>query len=193
MTNRPAKTLVWLAVAASLAVTGCKKEDEPEPNEGELITTVALSLTKAGSTTPVTITFKDIDGPGGAAATLTPATLILDANATYTTKVRFLNESVTPAKDITQEVEAKEPNEHEVFYRASGASLALTNFNTDKNTPPLKLGTTATATTAAASTGSLTVTLKHKPEDDAATRKVANDPVSKGETDSEVVFPVSIR
>ncbi len=191
MTNRPAKTLLWMAVAASLAVTGCKKEDEPEPNDNELITTVTLSLTKAGSTTPVTITFKDIDGPGGAAATITPATLALDANAAYTTKLRFLNESVTPAEDITEEVEMKESDEHQVYYAAaSGLNLVFSKPNADKNGKPL--GTTGTITTIAASTGTLTVTLKHKPLKENPA-KTDSDPITKGETDIEVTFPVSIK
>lgn len=195
MKNQHTKALLWMAVASALAMTGCNREDDPEPNEEELITTVTLSLTKTGSTTPVEITFRDIDGPGGAAATITPATLVLDANATYTSRLRFLNESVTPAEDITEEVEVKEPDEHEVFYQVTGVNLALSGFNTDTNTPALRLGTRATFTTGAASTtnGTLTVTLKHKPKDNAATRKAANDPISKGETDIEVTFPVQVR
>ena len=190
MTNQPAKTLLWLAFAASLAITGCKKEDEPEPNEGELITTVTLSLTKAGSTTPVTITFEDLDGPGGTAATLTPATLTLDANATYTTDLKFLDKTKTPADDITEEIK-KESDEHQVYYvAASGLNLAFSKPNADKNGKPL--GTTGTITTTSASTGILTVTLKHKPLKENPA-KTDSDPISKGETDIAVAFPVSVR
>jgi len=191
MTNRFIKTLLWTAAATSLALTSCKKEDEPEPNEGELITTVTLSLTKAGSSTPVTITFKDVDGPGGAAPTITPATLVLDANAVYTSSLTFLDESVSPAKDIAKEVGGDESDEHEAYLVASnGLNLTVSGRNLDKNRKPL--GTKATITSAAASQGTLTVTLKHKPLDEFPA-KTDSDSISKGETDIEVTFPVQVK
>ena len=191
MTNRPAKTLLWMVFAASLAVTGCKKEDEHEPNEGELITTVALSLTKAGSATPVMITFEDLDGPGGNAPTITPATLALDANATYSAGITaVLNKTVAMTSedyDVLAQIK-KESADHEFFYQVTGANLVFTGYDTDSKNPPLKLGAKAVATTAVASTGSVKITLKHKPG-----KKAAGDTVNEGETDTEVVFPVAVR
>ncbi|MCU0354328.1 MAG: hypothetical protein MUD08_11420, partial [Cytophagales bacterium] len=161
MTNLFRKNLLWTAVVASLAFTGCR-EDDPEPvNEPEEINTVEFSLTSATgqNPTPIVITFRDLDGAGGNAPTLTPDSLRLAANTTYNARVRFLKEEAgQPVEDKTSEIEVDEPNDHEVFYTVTGANLTFSQFNEDKNTPPLKLGTRAVAAAGAASRGTVVVT-----------------------------------
>jgi hypothetical protein len=58
----------------------------------------------------------------------------------------------------------------------------------DKDTKNLPLGLSSTWTTTGAASGTLNVTLKHKPG-----VKAANDPVSKGETDVSLDFQLTIR
>jgi len=193
MTNQLLTKITGFSLLLLVTMTACKKEDDPKPvNEGEELTTVELTLTPTGNNpTPIVITYRDRDGEGGNPPVLTPTTLSLAASTVYNARLRFLNENATPVVDVTKEIEDKESDEHEVFYTASnGLNLTVTNRNRDVNGKPL--GTTATITTGAAATGTLTVTLKHK-ERDKNPPKTDNDPITKGETDVEVPFLVTIQ
>jgi hypothetical protein len=179
------KKLLLLLVLFSCVMTSCKKDDAVPDDEQELITTVRLTLTNVtNSSEVVTGTWKDVDGPGGTAPVITGLTL--RPNTTYTGSVAFLDESRANApEDITEEIE-EEGEDHEVFYLPSGVNLTISGINTDAN--GLSLGTRANFITAAASTGTLKVILKHKPGS-----KAAGDPSTKGETDIEVELPVQIQ
>jgi hypothetical protein len=163
---------------------GCNKENKVDPNEGELITTLKISLVEQGSTTPQVFEFRDIDGPGGQVPTKFDS-IIINANKTYNATIQFLNESVTPADDITLEVNA-EAADHQVYYESSTPALTVSNLNNDSNGLPL--GISSTWTTVAAAKGTLRITLKHKPG-----AKAAGDPVSKGETDLEIGFGLRLQ
>ncbi len=172
--------LFAVVMLAGLIITSCKKKKD---DEEELITTLKIVLRPAGSGSPLTFTWKDVDGPGGSAPIIdsfkvAPAT-------TYSCSLQFLNESVSPAKDVTPEI-LSEATAHQVYYQVTGAQLTFSGFNNDANGLPL--GTTSTCISAAASSGSVKITLKHKPG-----IKAANDPVTKGETDIEVVFPAAVK
>lgn len=176
--------LFAVVMLGGLILAGCKKKNNEEENEEELITTVKLTLTPVGGGSALVYSWKDVDGVGGNAPVIQAVTLA--PSKVYNCSVQFLNESVTPAEDITTEV-VTEGVDHQVYYAVSGgANLTVSGLNTDAGGLPL--GTTATFTTAAASTGSLKITLKHKPG-----VKAANDAVTKGETDVEVDFPVTIQ
>jgi hypothetical protein len=182
MNLRSLRLMAFLALAVFTA--SCDKEDDVDPNEEELITTMKVTLTEQGTTTPQVFTFKDIDGPGGQA----PApfdSIIINANKTYAASVQFLNESISPADDITLEVNA-EADDHQVYYESSIPELTVTNLNTDAQGLPL--GITSTWTAGAVSKGTIKITLKHKPG-----TKAAGDPVSKGETDLEIGFGVRLK
>ena len=178
------KYVLFLFAAFLVGLASCSKDDDVDPNEEELITTLKVSLLASGSTTPQVFTFKDIDGPAGNP----PAqfdSIIIDANKSYTATLQFLNESVSPAEDITVEI-AAEANDHQVYFTPAGVSITPSNLNNDSKGLPV--GITSTWQTGAAAKGTLTVTLKHKPG-----TKAAGDPVSKGETDVEVAFGVRIK
>lgn len=178
------KYALFLAMSLALGFTSCDKDDDVDPNEEELITTLKVSLLPSGSTTPLVFTFKDVDGPAGAP----PAqfdSIIVDANKSYAATVQFLNESETPAEDITAEISA-EADDHQVYFASTGASINVSNLNNDSKGLPL--GLTSTWQTGTAGTGKMKITLKHKPG-----TKAAGDPVSKGETDVEVEFNVRIK
>lgn len=176
--------LFAVVMLGGLILAGCKKKNNEEENEEELITTVKLTLTPVGGGSALVYSWKDVDGVGGNAPVIQAVTLA--PSKVYNCSVQFLNESVTPAEDITTEV-VTEGVDHQVYYAVSGgANLTVSGLNTDAGGLPL--GTTATFTTAAASTGSLKITLKHKPG-----VKAANDAVTKGETDVEVDFLVTIQ
>ncbi len=100
------KHLKFLAVVmlGGLILAGCKKKNNEEENEEELITTVNVKLTAAGGATQ-TVTWKDVDGPGGNAPQI--GTITLSPGTTYACELEFLDESKTPAENITDEVEAE--------------------------------------------------------------------------------------
>ena len=181
MNLRSLKLVAFLAFAVFTA--SCDKEDDVDPNEEELITTLKVSLLEQGTITPQVFTFKDIDGPGGQAPTID--SIIINANRSYAASVQFLNESVSPADDITLEVNA-EAADHQVYYQATTVVLPATNLNIDGLGLPL--GITSTWSAGAAGKGPMKITLKHKPG-----TKAANDPVTKGETDIEVEFGVRLK
>ncbi|MGB4770244.1 MAG: hypothetical protein WBP58_02220 [Chitinophagaceae bacterium] len=177
------KYLMFLFVAFVVGLASCSKDDV-EPNEEELITTLKVSLLAAGSTTPEVFTFKDIDGPAGNPPSQFDS-IIIDANKSYTATLQFLNESVSPAEDVTVEI-ATEAEDHQVYFTPAGVSITPSNLNLDSKGLPV--GITSTWQTGAAAKGTLTITLIHKPG-----IKAAGDPISKGETDVEVAFGVRLK
>lgn len=182
------KRLLPLALLA-LTWTACQT-DEPEectlPNEGEVITTVTLTFTPETGDA-VEWTFDDPDGDGGEDGMTTTAPLA--ANTTYTVVATLLDASQDPAEPIHEEV-AEEAEEHQMFYVVSGANITFTYNDTDANGDPL--GLEMTAVTGEASTGEVTVTLRHEPNK-AGEGVAAGDPTNAGgETDVEVTFDADV-
>jgi hypothetical protein len=176
----------FLLPVVALGFFACNVSDPHEHNEEELITTVRLVYTDtANASNADTVVFRDADGPGGAAPTAHD-TLRLAAGKTYRVSLSLLNESdPLDVEDITTEVE-EEGVDHQVFYAASGVNLTMVYADQDANGLPLGLRTLQTA--GAASSGTLTVTLKHQPG-----LKTAGGTVSTGETDVEIAFQAVIQ
>lgn len=184
---------IWMLFSLLLAVTVISScdDDDPEPvNEEELITTVRVTFTNQANASDVqTALFVDTDGEGGNAPVITNPTL--SANSTYDVSIEFLNDSETPAEDITEEV-AEEDYEHQVFYVVgSGLNLTYTYNDEDRDGNPLGLSGTAAAT--GASNGTLTVLLLHEPDKSASGVADGNPANAGGETDVEVTFNVTIQ
>ncbi len=180
---------LFLALISLTFFTGCDDDDTLPPNEVELITTLIYTLTPVGGGAPAVFTFRDLDGDGGNPPVVTTATL--RSGLTYTGSITVLNESETPAEDITEEIE-EEDDEHQFFFTiGSGLNLSIAYADTDEDGNPIGLATTATA--AAASSGNLTITLRHEPNKSAtgvATGDITN---AGGETDIAVTFEVTIQ
>ena len=170
----------------SIAMIGCSDDDTaPEViNDEELITTVILTLTQE-SGDQVVLTTVDLDGDGPDE----PVTTVVGSfseNTQYQGAVQFLNETEDPAEDITEEV-IEEAEEHQVFYTISeGLNITTTYVDFDDNDNPL--GVNITLETGEASSGSLTVTLRHEPVK-------PNDGLESagGESDISTSFDVSIQ
>ena len=178
-------TLIALTAISLAACSSDDDGDTPEIiNEEEVITTLNLTLQSGAET--IVLTSQDLDGDGPNAPTITVSGN-LDVSTVYNGTVEFLNETESPAEDITEEVE-EEADEHQVFYTPSAgvdAAIAYGNFDSDNN----PLGTVVTLTTGAtAGTGTLTVTLRHEPT------KPNDGTLSDagGETDIQVTFPVTV-
>ena len=169
----------------SIAMIGCSDDDTaPEViNDEELITTVILTLTQeSGDQVVLTTVDRDGDGPDEPVTTVVGS---FSENTQYQGAVQFLNETEDPAEDITEEVE-EEADEHQVFYTISeGLNITTTYVDFDDNDNPL--GVNITLETGEASSGSLTVTLRHEPVK-------PNDGLDSagGETDIATSFDVTI-
>ncbi|TAD82491.1 MAG: type 1 periplasmic binding fold superfamily protein [Bacteroidetes bacterium] len=176
--------LMFLALSATVLATACKKEKDDE-NEEELITTLRVNAREAGTTTTTSFLFRDPDGDGGAGPTRFD-TIRLAPNKTYNITLEFLNESVTPAENITDEILA-EAGDHQVYHVPAGVNITVNTFNVDA--AGLPLGTTANwVTGAAGGFGTLRIALKHKPG-----QKTAGDAITKGETDIDVNFVTRVQ
>lgn len=185
-TNFKLKTMKTCSMYALLAIAmlGCSDDDTPDViNEEEVITTVILTLTPE-SGDQVVLTTQDLDGDGPDEP-VTITTGSFNENTQYQGAVRFLNETETPAEEITTEV-IEEADEHQVFYTvSSGLNITTTYQDADSNGNPL--GVSITLETGAASAGNLTVTLRHEPVK-------PNDGLDSagGETDITTTFDVTI-
>lgn len=184
---------IFTILMLSLVVFACKKDDNTPapgggggapPNEEELITTIILTFTDTtGLVAPFTVTFADPDGDGGNAPT-THEDIHLDSNKYYNVSIQFLDESKTPAEDITAEVQAESADHIICFTPAGPASLTIVRTDSDGT---FEIGLASFWSTGGMSmTGNtVTVALKHQPG-------VKDGSCSPGDTDVEVVFDVVI-
>ncbi len=173
-----------LAVAVSASILqGCKKDDLPDVEEEELITSISLTFTNTADAADVK-TFKSVDLDGDGGNPPQTETIVLTANKTYSLKVSsLLNELENPAEDVLAEV-AKEKDEHLFVYRVTGN---LTINVIDRDTKNLPIGISSTAVTTGAGTGTLSVELRHQPDGQ------KNGTATPGSTDILRVFPLTIR
>ena len=177
---------VSLIAFSSIALISCSDDDDApeEQNEEEVITTVIVKLTPEAGGTTLTLMSKDDDGSDGPNP---PAYSIdkLAANTTYNGTITLLNETESPAEDITLEV-AEEDDEHQFFYAVSGAISDTEYTDMDENGNPV--GITFTLSTTDAGAATLGVTLRHEP-------KKPNDGTTAdagGATDIEENFSVTV-
>lgn len=182
------KNLMMLLLASIvLFMNSCKKE-KIDPNQSELITTVRLKFTNtiSSSINPLVYEFKDLDGEGGAAPVKFDD-IVLQKNIPYICEVTVLNESVSPADNITAEIKA-EANDHQFYFVPSSSNLlSVSNYDTDTQGLPLGLSS-FWVTGLNPGSGTVKVVLKHKPG-----TKAANDLINKGETDIELDFKLIIQ
>ena len=177
---------IAMAIFATVLLTSCDDDDTPDPvNEEEVITTMTVTLTPSGGGTAITLRTQDLDGDGPNAPVVTVSGN-LTSGVTYNGEIELLNETESPAEDITLEVE-EEDDEHQFFYTiGSGlnATTTYTSFDGDGN----NLGTEFTLAAGAASSGNLTFTLRHEPIKPNTGLSDAG-----GETDIEATFSVVIQ
>lgn len=173
---------------AALGFTACKKDvtTPPDENEGELITTVVLTLTDQADPTQVyTFRFVDIDGEGGNPPSRFD-TIRIPFNKSYLGSIELLDESKNPAEDITEEIK-REANEHQMFYTVSDVTLNIITTDVDPDNRPLGLKTVWNA--GSASNGTVKITLKHQPN---GTKPAAPGDITVGDTDVELNFVTEI-
>lgn len=175
-------------VFSLLFLNSCKDDDPIDENDEEVITTLIYTLTPT-SGDMVTLTFTDLDGDGGNDPVITGGTL--QANMSYTGALDLKNESESPAESITEEIEA-EQEDHQFFF-STGGGLDLTVAYNDQDASGNPLGLSTNLSTGAASSGTLSVTLRHQPDKSASGVKGGDISNAGGETDIEVTFDVDIQ
>lgn len=157
--NTKKKSIITMLFATLLFVVSCSDDDNPiAVDEEETITTMTVSLTATGATA-ITLQSRDLDGDGPDDPVISISGN-LAANTSYAGTIELLNETETPAEDITEEVE-EEDEEHQFFFSATGALTGVTYDDQDGNGNPV--GLEFTLTTGDAGSGSLQVTLRHEP------------------------------
>lgn len=181
------KKSLFLLGTLILSITSCSKDDPTVPNEEEVITTVNYVLTPAGGGTAITFSFQDLDGDGGNAPVIAVDTLA--ANTSYNCVLSLLNETETPAEDITEEID-EEKEEHQFFFASSLATLSVSYDDLDANNNPVGIATVLQ--TGNAGTGNLTITLRHEPNKEATGVSTGDITNAGGETDIEVIFPIYV-
>ncbi len=180
----------FLAVAAMSILTAVTfSACNNKKDEGELITTVKLSLSVAGGT-PMVHTWQDLDGAGGNAPVL-PDTIklgqITPGGDAYVGTLEFWNEQNGNKEDITLEVK-NEAHDHFVCYDISSLSLppaGLSISATDKDKNNLPIGLSTEWKPMGKDFGVVVVRLKHQPG-------TKNGTCAVGDTDVEVTFPYKI-
>ncbi len=174
------KFLLILATIGIIANTGCKKKQLPDDEE-ELITTIKMNFKNTATNAVTTFTARDLDGEGGNPPVIDNISLL--ANANYELTLEFLNESVNPPEDITEEIE-EEADDHLVIFKKS-TSINISFNITDRDSKNLPVGLKSTVATGAISNGTITVLLKHQPG-------VKNGQEAPGSVDYEVTFNVNL-
>ena len=172
------------ALLLGLTFAACDKDaDDDGTTEEEVITTLIYTLAPEIGGDAVVFTFRDTDGDGGNAPTIETAPL--QANTRYTGAIQVLNESVSPADDITAEVR-EEDEDHQFFFKFTVDGLSVEYADADSGGLPLGLETILF--TGDPGTGTLTVILRHEPNKNAQ----GNAETAGGETDIEVEFPLVV-
>ena len=180
-----------LSIIAFLSLTACSSDDTPAPvNEEEVITTVKVTLMSTSQN--IVLTSKDLDGEGPNAPVFTSTGGNLVAGSSYVGTVQFLNELVSPAEDITVEVE-EEGASHQVFYQlpTSLGTITYDAMNVDANGKPIGVKFNLVAGSAA-TTGNLIVKLKHLPNKSAGGVSSGDITNAGGSTDAEAILPITI-
>ncbi len=180
------KNFKLLASLLFLSLTVFSCTDDPDPvNEEEVITTMTVTLSANAVGTPVELKYVDLDGDGPNAPVITVSG-DLASETVYNGSIVLLNETESPAENITEEVE-EEDDEHQFFYTVgAGLDAAVEYGNFDGNLNPL--GTEFLLSTGAAGSGTLTFTLRHEP-------KKPNDGLSDagGSTDISATFALTVQ
>lgn len=175
-------TLIVLFISA-FAVSCSDDDENPEAvDEEEVITTMKITLSASGSS--INLESQDLDGDGPNAPTISVSGNLV-ANTSYSGVIELLNETETPAENITEEVE-EEDEDHQFFFTTGGAISEVVYSDQDGNGNPV--GINFSLTTGDAGTGTLQVTLRHEP------KKPNNGTLADagGETDIAQNFSITV-
>lgn len=178
------KTLVVILATATI-FQSCKKSEtvvSPPLPGNEFLTTVQLVVTN--STNPADVQTRSVKQLPGAAVDYSNASLTLKKNSVYNVSVKFLDESKSPAGNVTDDIYTRR-NYHLICFAVTGVALTVQRTDKDTNTPALEVGLQDIFTTGAVGSGTLNVQLRHQPN-------AKNGDCAPGSTDADTDFPVTI-
>lgn len=184
--NKSAGLLLFVTMTTTLLMACHKDSQDPETpqvilNEEEVITTCKLYFTDISGTSTDTIAiYRDADGDGGNGPTQFD-TIFLKSGTHYATEIILLNETISPADSISNEVE-EEGQDHLFCFGVNNAALNIERTDSDGT---YEIGLHSEWTATSASTGSVTITLKHQPG-------IKDGTCIPGDTDLEIQFPLVI-
>lgn len=181
-------------------MTACEAEEPTREDSPEMITTITVTFSPVGGGEPIVGTAVDPDADG-LRNIETDGPIVLARGTTYIMTLGMYNDLVESDEeeyDITAEVE-EEGDEHMLFFGWTGSLFSdpsgdgnidaredqVRYDDTDANGLPLGLKTTWT--TAAQSSGTLRIVLKHQPE-----LKSETSSSDIGETDLDVTFQITV-
>lgn len=180
--------LLVIAFIATITLNSCSKDDNPTPvNEEEVITTLEVKLVSGNST--VTLLSKDADGEGPGEPVVTVSGSLL-ADVEYTGTIKLLNETESPAEDVTEEVK-EEAKDHQFFYSVTNDIATFTYDDKDADNNPIGLEFKM-KTINETKTGKVTFTLRHEPNKGATGVSGGDITNAGGETDIQVSFDVNV-
>ena len=181
---------IYLSLFFFAAVLSCNDDDDPIIiNPEEVITTLTATLTPPGVGATIPLQSRDLDGDGPNAPIITVSNN-LTANTTYLGTVKILNELVSPAEDVTIEIE-EEGTTHQFFFNLSNRIASINYSDMDINNDPI--GIEFTLTTNNVATGNLTITLIHEPIKSATGVSSGDITNAGGETDIEATFAITVQ
>ncbi len=166
-----------IIIVLSSTLNSCK----PKKDDGgqETITTLKLKVSPSGSSTHQVFNYKTLNG------VTTKDTVLLSANSGYTATIEILDETKSPADNVTLEI-AEKKNEHQFFFVTSPSGL-VTFSNFDKDGNGKDVGLASVVTTTSVGKGTLRIVLKHLGSDP----KTGN--IASGETDVDAIFDVVVQ
>ena len=179
--------LLFVMIAFAPLMYSCKNDPIPV-NDQEIITRLTLyfqekNLSGNSIGSPAHYSWIDEDGDGGNDPIVD--SILLKPLTTYGVTLEVLNESISPAVDITEEV-LTEGTDHQFFF-ITEATANITFQYTDKDENQQPIGITATVQTGIESHGKLKVVLRHLPDKSAMGVSDGDITNAGGETDFESV------
>lgn len=177
-------------VFTALIFNSCSNDDDnPAPViEEEVITTVEVTLTNG--TDEVILKSTDLDGDEGPNPPIFSISGPLTKGTTYSGSIKILNETESPAENITEEIEELD-EEHQFFFSTENDVATFAYNDSDGNGNPIGLDFTLT-TNASATTGTITVILRHEPNKSASGVSDGDITNAGGSTDVSATFNVSV-
>ena len=117
------KNILYAFITLCLVITSCSKDEPDHVHEHELITTMTITLTPSDASGSVTLQTQDLDGDGPNAPDVTVSGN-LKSGVLYNGAIVLLNETESPAENVTMEIE-EEDKEHQFFFTV-GSGLDIT-------------------------------------------------------------------
>jgi hypothetical protein len=181
---------ILLLFTAAAVVASCSKNpvaNVSHPLSNEFLTTTILNLhnTSNPNDKPTISYYLNPNNPNNPPV-LTPDTLQLSKNSTYTCDILILDQTKNPPDTVSGVIKQRENIHLFVFYPSTGLGLKDSITDHDTNIPPLPFGMQSIITTTSASKGTLEVVLRHQPN-------VKNGSPTPGSTDMDATYPIKIK